>query len=101
MEAKITTILAPQSGDENCEALVSVLKEVVHSLMPSFPTSLTLDKYISPNYMGLFLTEHQEELLKKLAISFVKEASHLCEYLSRAVVAPALIFLFYHVIKMH
>ncbi|XP_050735772.1 protein UBASH3A homolog isoform X4 [Eriocheir sinensis] len=67
-----------KSGDENCEALVSILKEVVHDLLPSFPTSLTLDKYISPNYMGLFLTEHQEEFLKKLAVSYVKEASHLC-----------------------
>ncbi|XP_050735771.1 protein UBASH3A homolog isoform X3 [Eriocheir sinensis] len=66
-----------KSGDENCEALVSILKEVVHDLLPSFPTSLTLDKYISPNYMGLFLTEHQEEFLKKLAVSYVKEASHL------------------------
>lgn len=81
MQVNSTTPLTLQSGDENCEALVSILKEVVHGLLPSFPTSLTLDKYISPNYMGLFLTEHQEELLKKLAISFVKEASHLCEYL--------------------
>ncbi|MPC59238.1 Protein UBASH3A [Portunus trituberculatus] len=70
--------LLAQCGDENCEPLVSVLKEVVHSLLPSFPSSLTLDKYISPNYMGLFLTEHQEDLIKKLAMSFVKEASHLC-----------------------
>ncbi|KAG0711382.1 Ubiquitin-associated and SH3 domain-containing protein B [Chionoecetes opilio] len=65
-------------GDESCEALVSVLKEVVHGLLPSLPPSLTLDKYISTNYMGLFLTEHQEDTLKKLAMAFVKEASHLC-----------------------
>ena len=64
---------------------MSVLKEVVHGLLSSFPSNLILDKYISPNYMGLFLTEHQEELLKKLAISFVKEASHLCKYLASAV----------------
>lgn len=75
--------------------MVSLLKEVVHGLLPSFPSSLILDKYISPNYMGLFLTEHQEDLLKKLAMSFVKEASHLCEYLA-AVVALTFVPCFCH-----
>ncbi|XP_064093972.1 ecdysteroid-phosphate phosphatase-like [Macrobrachium nipponense] len=39
-----------KSNDENCEVLVSALKEVVHSIMPALPSSLTLDNYISPNY---------------------------------------------------
>ncbi|XP_071547942.1 ecdysteroid-phosphate phosphatase isoform X6 [Panulirus ornatus] len=67
-----------KSGDENCEALVSALKDVVHSILPSLPSSLTLDKYISPNYMGLFLNDQQAEILKKLAVAYVKEVAHLC-----------------------
>ncbi|XP_071547938.1 ecdysteroid-phosphate phosphatase isoform X2 [Panulirus ornatus] len=68
-----------KSGDENCEALVSALKDVVHSILPSLPSSLTLDKYISPNYMGLFLNDQQAEILKKLAVAYVKEVAHLFE----------------------
>ncbi|KAK3879393.1 hypothetical protein Pcinc_016025 [Petrolisthes cinctipes] len=45
--------------------------------MPSLPPNLTLDKYISQNYMGLFLNDQQADVLKKLALSFVKEVS-LC-----------------------
>ncbi|XP_045594027.1 ecdysteroid-phosphate phosphatase isoform X2 [Procambarus clarkii] len=68
-----------KSGDENCEALVSALKDVVHSIMPSLPSSLTLDKYISPNYMGLFLNDQQADVLKKLAVTYIKEVSHMFE----------------------
>ncbi|XP_042237588.1 protein UBASH3A homolog isoform X3 [Homarus americanus] len=67
-----------KSGDENCEGLVAALKEVVHSIMPSLPSSLTLDKYISPNYMGLFLNDQQADILKKLAVTYVKEVAHMC-----------------------
>ncbi|XP_066944431.1 ecdysteroid-phosphate phosphatase isoform X4 [Macrobrachium rosenbergii] len=67
-----------KSNDENCEVLVSALKEVVHSIMPALPSSLTLDKYISPNYMGLFLNDQQADILKKLAVTYVKEVAHLC-----------------------
>ncbi|XP_069957026.1 ecdysteroid-phosphate phosphatase-like isoform X3 [Cherax quadricarinatus] len=68
-----------KSGDENCEALVAALKDVVHSIMPSLPTNLTLDKYISPNYMGLFLNDQQADILKKLAVTYVKEVAHMFE----------------------
>ncbi|XP_042237584.1 protein UBASH3A homolog isoform X1 [Homarus americanus] len=68
-----------KSGDENCEGLVAALKEVVHSIMPSLPSSLTLDKYISPNYMGLFLNDQQADILKKLAVTYVKEVAHMFE----------------------
>ncbi|XP_068206021.1 ecdysteroid-phosphate phosphatase isoform X3 [Palaemon carinicauda] len=68
-----------KSNDENCELLVSALKEVVHSIMTALPSSLTLDKYISPNYMGLFLNDHQADILKKLAVTYVKEVAHLFE----------------------
>ncbi|XP_066944427.1 ecdysteroid-phosphate phosphatase isoform X1 [Macrobrachium rosenbergii] len=68
-----------KSNDENCEVLVSALKEVVHSIMPALPSSLTLDKYISPNYMGLFLNDQQADILKKLAVTYVKEVAHLFE----------------------
>ncbi|KAK7083298.1 Ubiquitin-associated and SH3 domain-containing protein B [Halocaridina rubra] len=67
-----------KSGDENCEVLVSALKEVVHNIMSALPSALTLDKYISPNYMGLFLNDQQADILKKLAVTFVKEVAHLC-----------------------
>ncbi|KAK4288062.1 hypothetical protein Pmani_038884 [Petrolisthes manimaculis] len=67
-----------KSLDENCEALVSILKDVVHTVMPSLPPNLTLDKYISPNYMGLFLNDQQADVLKKLALAFVKEVSPMC-----------------------
>lgn len=66
-----------QSGDENCEALVASLKEVVRSVIPILPSTLTLDKYISPNYMGLFLNDQQADILKKLAVTYVKEVAHM------------------------
>ncbi|XP_047498667.1 protein UBASH3A homolog isoform X3 [Penaeus chinensis] len=68
-----------KSGDENCEALVASLKEVVRSVIPALPSTLTLDKYISPNYMGLFLNDQQADILKKLAVTYVKEVSHMLE----------------------
>ena len=69
-----------QSNDENCEALVATLKDVVHSIAPALPSSLTLDKYISPNYMGLFLNDQQADVLKKLAVTYVKEVAHMSKY---------------------
>ncbi|CAL4123983.1 unnamed protein product, partial [Meganyctiphanes norvegica] len=69
-----------KTDDENVETLVSILKNVVSNALTTnpLPQVLSLEKYISQNYMGLFLNEQQADVFKKIAVQFVKEISSLC-----------------------
>ncbi|XP_076032213.1 ecdysteroid phosphate phosphatase isoform X2 [Oratosquilla oratoria] len=68
-----------KAGDESCESIVAGLSKVVGHMMTSVDLQepLSLEKYISPNFMGLFLNDSQAEVFKKLAVAFVKEIANL------------------------
>ena len=43
------------------------------------PPELKLERYISPNFMGFFLREDSETVLKSMASQFCRELSDLSE----------------------
>ena len=71
-----------QCADEHCEKLVTALKDVIERFLSSnrIPHTLKLEKYISPNYMGLFLNDVQTEIFKNVNLQFIQEISNLGKY---------------------
>ena len=71
-----------QCPDEKCDYLMETLKQVIEEECKEgkFQDRLLLEKYISPNYMGLFLNELQSQPLRDIGYSFLQKVCDVGMY---------------------
>ena len=63
----------PQVPHHLVGALADTVERVAGWHLPQTPDTWQLERYVSQNYMGLFLDEAQSELLKKLTGQLARE----------------------------
>lgn len=64
-----------QAPDEAANLLVNGLEHCVEKMKADLPTSIRLEHFNSPQFIGLFLNEEQNDILKRLANMFMRECS--------------------------
>lgn len=71
-----------QAPDECSLQLAQTLEQVVKEELESnnSTTGFTLEPYMSPNFMGLFVPEDNATILKHIALQYVKEVSNDSKY---------------------
>ena len=60
--------------------LVDALERVLGRHVAQLPERWRLERYVSQNYMGLFVEESQASLLKTLTAQLARELARLSEY---------------------
>lgn len=69
-----------QAPDESAGILLSGLEHCVEKMKTDLPTSIRLEHFNSPQFIGLFLNEEQNDILKRLANMFMRECSEFSKY---------------------
>lgn len=64
-----------QAPDEAASLLVSGLEHCVEKMKSDLPTGIRLEHFSSAQFIGLFLNEEQNDILKRLANMFMRECS--------------------------
>lgn len=74
-----------QAPDEAVCLLVNGLEHCVEKMRSDLPSFLRLELYSSQQFIGLFLSEEQNDILKRLANMFMRECS---EFISGGELGP-------------
>ncbi|XP_067133266.1 ecdysteroid-phosphate phosphatase-like isoform X1 [Centruroides vittatus] len=64
-----------QAPDNSISHLVRALKHVVEKLRHELPDRICLEHYTSSTFLGLFVADQHNDLLKRLAVQFMREVS--------------------------
>lgn len=65
-----------QATDDCCPVLIRTMLQMVESQKASLPDGFKLELYMSENFMGFFVDNHQADVLKNIAKLFVLEVSN-------------------------
>lgn len=66
-----------QCKDSKVELLCQAVQKAAESNVPSFPDTVDLELFSSPNFIGLFVKENQSQKLRKLTNDFAEAAEKL------------------------
>lgn len=64
-----------QAPDDGMSHLSRALQHVVEKLRGELPDHIRLEHYTSQTFLGLFVAEQHNDILKKLAVQFMREVS--------------------------
>lgn len=64
-----------QAPDDGIAHLTRALQHVVEKLKGELPDHIKLEHYTSQTFLGLFVAEEHNDVLKKLAVQFMREVS--------------------------
>ncbi|XP_076367103.1 ecdysteroid-phosphate phosphatase-like isoform X2 [Tachypleus tridentatus] len=64
-----------QAPDDSVPHLVHALKHVIQKLQSELPEQIRLEHYTSTTFLGLFVSEEHNDILKRLAVHFMREVS--------------------------
>ncbi|KAJ8035382.1 Ubiquitin-associated and SH3 domain-containing protein B [Holothuria leucospilota] len=65
--------------DSKVELLCQAVQKAAESNVPSFPDTIDLELFSSPNFIGLFVKENQSQKLRKLTNDFAEAAEKLAD----------------------